>query len=164
MDRSGSLRTAKFLSVPNATLAIGFLHSWGQWIRATLHAPPLDWPWFGGRHRRRIWYLMEQRVTLLGIHTQCSLAACLVNLWGAILFHAAWLFPLHGCVYNQRQRSIRQEVFVIHLGHTKVSCLSILEKRRRQHILHDCSQFHVRPICLRGHPFRFEVVFWYCRL
>ena len=34
MDRSGSLRAAKFLSVPITTRSLGYLHSLGQWIRA----------------------------------------------------------------------------------------------------------------------------------
>ena len=49
-DRSGLLRSATFLSVPNATLDIGYLYIWGLWIWVTLHAPSLDRPWLGGRH------------------------------------------------------------------------------------------------------------------
>ena len=53
LDCSGLLHSATFLSVPNATHGFGHLHFWGQWIRATLHAPSLDWPWLGGRRSRR---------------------------------------------------------------------------------------------------------------
>ena len=53
MDRSGSLRAANFLSVPvTTTHAVGnfqFLGGNNPWMRA-LHAPTLEWPWFGGQH------------------------------------------------------------------------------------------------------------------
>ena len=54
MDRSGSLRAAKFLSVPNYTHIVGCLHSLGQGILAILHVPPMNWLWVGGQLRGSI--------------------------------------------------------------------------------------------------------------
>ena len=54
VDRSGSLRAATFLSVPVTIRSFGvFQISWGQKFldAGLLHAPTLEWPWYGGRHR-----------------------------------------------------------------------------------------------------------------